>query len=396
MKHVLLIAVLILAIAASFLVREPEPVGKGQPASITAKLEDSDVASTTSTNASHVRPAIDWNARAAQIVNRMKGGTYSFVSKRGTYSVDMSDLQPIEVEGNVGVEFFITARREGKPVGFGKDGSVETERIRYFFPTDDPDEFKLKVSNVIDAIAKDGSNIEKGKIGRTTSMFSPLSGNNNPSDGRCVDDTKNNWANTVNSTNARLCRSTGDDQIDIGAYVGTGSGSGNYYLGRTGLIFNTSAIPDTDEILNAYISLYVTASSTYAGPASVGHVPKTYITPFSPANDGNFTTTDFDNFTNTKLAELSFSAISAAGYTNWPFNSDGLASVSKTGNSRYYLRNDYDVDNITPVNGSDELEGTGSSGFTGHLAENTNDPILVVEHGVAPPPAALPADIIWY
>jgi len=53
----------------------------------------------------------------------------------------VSEIKKIEVKEQSGIEYFAKAWRNGKQVGFGKDGSVEIERFRVFNPpilVDDP------------------------------------------------------------------------------------------------------------------------------------------------------------------------------------------------------------------------------------------------------------------
>src|SRR3990167_3637881 len=53
----------------------------------------------------------------------------------------ISKVEAIEVGGSHGIELFAKAWKNGKQMGFGKDGSVEIERFRIFNPpilVDDP------------------------------------------------------------------------------------------------------------------------------------------------------------------------------------------------------------------------------------------------------------------
>jgi len=55
--------------------------------------------------------------------------------KKGDFDIEIiGDIKEIEVNGVNGIELFATAKKNGKPCGFGKDGSIDIERFRFFNP----------------------------------------------------------------------------------------------------------------------------------------------------------------------------------------------------------------------------------------------------------------------
>jgi len=119
-----------------------------------------------------------------------------YIDSKYGITVEIQSLVKIER----GIEIFAKAWRNGEPIGFGKDGTVEIEKFRIYNPpilvpdgttrteieVDTGKEFQannfkedliaavqITLAHTIKVVAKDGSNIVKGKIGNTTSTFFP-------------------------------------------------------------------------------------------------------------------------------------------------------------------------------------------------------------------------------
>lgn len=106
-------------------------------------------------------------------------------------------------------------------------------------------------------------------------------------------------------------------------------------------VFDTSALPDTCTINSALLGETVAASVYALGDDGVAPVAYTY--------DGAFNTDDY-GYTKYGTTILSpyknLSTMTTTGiYYNWSFNSDGVAAISKTGNTPIALRIRADIGN---------------------------------------------------
>lgn len=116
-------------------------------------------------------------------------------------------------------------------------------------------------------------------------------------------------------------------------------------LNRCFLLFDTSALPDTATIVSATLSLYGSSKSDLL-----------YITPSlgvyssSPASDTNLVNGDYDQVGGTLYSDvISYNSISTSGYNDFTLNSSGMAAISKTGISKFSVRNyNYDALDTEP------------------------------------------------
>lgn len=295
--------------------------------------------------------------------------------KKDGYTIEIQSVS--EIAG--GVEVFIRAWKGKKQIGF-VDGTVEVERVRIFNPpilVDDPDgdiiqewddesghhartlkedpteALKQVLTHVVKSVGKEGSDIVKGKIGRTTSTFYPHSSDGDIyATGAGFATVRAAATGTVSNTNATEL---------YGFYEGGASDE----LHRGFFHFDTSAIPDADTISAATFALVQTSS--FVGTPEGGLVQS------SAASDTSLATTDYNDLGSTEGATRL--TITSGATNTWTLNSTGLTWISKTGYTKLGLRLGRDIDNSDP--------GTTPHYFRMYASEQTgttNDPVLVVTH----------------
>lgn len=330
---------------------------------------------------------------------RIKSEEIVRVGHVGRFSKDKLE---IEIQGlgklERGVEVFVRAWKEGKPLGFGSKGDVEIERIRIYNPPilvpdpngdvicewddidgnhhikiyrEDPQEaLRQTLAHTISLIGQEDTEIVGGKVGNTTSTFHP-----DPSvevstfDGFVRNTTGADYAAVQSATDGDVINdtSTGDRGIrnsDVG---------GSYSIFRSAFLFDTSSIPDTDSITSATFSLYGTGSASEdVDTDSVSVVAST------PASNTAIALGDFDQFGTTKLAtDITIASWNTGAYNDFTLNASGLAAISKTGITKLGARTAKDISATTP---------TGENYVFTHYADQTgttNDPKLVVVHASA-------------
>lgn len=307
--------------------------------------------------------------------------------KTGKYTISINKIRKIDN----GIELYLKAFKYTRRIGFGKQGKIETERIKIINPpvfidsTNWDKEFisshkRLKIEDhryliedpkqalidtilrVIKIIGKNDKKIISGSIGNTTTVvYSNAGGDGGVYAGG---DTWSNIRGAASGTN-EASETTGACYSED---------SGDVWMERVFLPFDTSSLPDTDTISSATIQLYGTGKwdNDNDSEAYVAIVQSTQASPTSLA-DG-----DFDAIGTTAFSdELDISSYNTSGFNTFTLNSSGIANISKTGYSQFALREGHDLENI-PVAG-----GAGISGVTNRMADytgTTSDPILTIVH----------------
>ena len=319
------------------------------------------------------------------------------------YDIEVLEIKAIEG----GVELLAKAwTPDGKQVGFGKDGTVEIERFRIFNPpiratgtvrVVNIDGKDNNIADVVEDLPKallqtlahtiktvkaqhPDNNVISGKIGNTTSTFFPDADAESTSfDGRATIGTagvsfasvRGGNGTAVNDTLATLA----------GALLNASTVSNEYFdMGRGFYLFDTSAIPDTDTIDSATLSVIATAKEETIISQSIGWTVAT------TASNTGATATDYENSLAavTRLAtDITIASIDVGGstYTDWALNASGLTNISKTGVSKFCEKLSADIDNSAPTWASG-----GAASITirnAETADTTSDPKLVVVHSVA-------------
>jgi len=182
--------------------------------------------------------------------------------------------------------------------------------------------------------------------------------------------------NTSGASYATERARTNGDSVDytgasiplIGEYV-----AGVYQMTRLAFLFDTSAIPDTDTIDSATMTVSYNSSggnnqteATY--PANLSLVSA------SPAGTSSLVVGDFDLFGSTKYGtDVTLASFVSGGTGAFTLNASGLANISKTGNTGLGIRPSNDF--------SDSTAPTARSYAYMYHSEQTgtaNDPVLVV------------------
>jgi len=334
---------------------------------------------------------------------------------KGGFDIEIiGDIKQVEVNGCNGIELFATAYKNGKQCGFGKDGSVEIERFRFFNPPVlvddengdiirereeenietgikeikqrklkyDPEEaIKQDLVHTVSVIAKDNKNIIKGKIGNTASTFYPAAGENSPVDGYVQ---RGDWEDhseafsTVRTSAGTLSGDT-DAILNTWVSIACSTVSNEFRFIRRGIIlFDTSALSG-EQVDSAILSTYCYNKGVANGAPSLDIVSS------NPASNSSLANSDYDynDFGTTVFATKTISSIGTSGYNNFSLNSSGKLNISTTGISKFGMRINWD----TTGSFGGSWTSNGQFYYSGYAADETGtakDPKLVVQHSDAP------------
>lgn len=308
----------------------------------------------------------------------------------------MLEIEIIDVnEIDGGVEIFAKAFNDAGQIGFGKTGTVDIERFIIKNPpilVEDADGdivIKTEENIILDLPATETRYREDPEEATIQALEQTIAGMKNRHDdssiivGKVGNTTETAYASVSaymfnSNTNFATLRADGTSvgynttSTSEAVFIGGKSGS-NYLGGRDIYHFDTSAIPDTDDIDSAVFSVKFTGSgqkneTTYPANGALVGVTGT------PDED----TSDFGKVNETRYADtdvLVADVYNTSGYADWTMNATGLADISKTGTTYLGLR---------PANQfSDSTAPTARSYALGYYAASsgtTNDPKLVVEH----------------
>lgn len=297
-----------------------------------------------------------------------------------------------------GVQVQVRTWSDGAQVGFGKDGSVDIERINIYYPNfeiETPDGIVVQSGIRMDGVPYEirtkedpeqallndilhtlrvkkeffvgSSKIITGKLGNTTSTFNSVSGATSPCDGSCINAPgSSSWA-TVQGASA----GTSASAVDTNGNPYTRLSGANYSISRPIWNFDTSDIPDSDIISSATFSVYV--ESTNIGDADANAFIR--LTTATPASTSDVVTGDFDQAGSTTLGtDKTISSITSSAYADWALNAAGISHISKTGVTSFATREGHDVNNDPITTGWNYIidRAADSAGGT--------PPKLVVEH----------------
>ncbi len=310
-----------------------------------------------------------------------------------------------EIDG--GVEVFVRAWKGNEQLGFG-DGTVETERIRIFNPpimvpdpagnvvrpwTDDRGQthelkyredpleaLKETIAHTVHLVAKDGSKIEKGKIGRTTTtLFPDPNPETNTVDGRAVNGlTDNQTFATIRAANGDV---TSDSTNTTNVCLNSGTNADTWSaLCRGFALFKTSDIGAGQTVSAATFSIVVTAKTTTITD-SYGVVGATTASNTAIAMaDYQGTVANTTRYA-TDISGASMVADSAT-YNDFSFNATGISAVLVTSITKIGLRTKSDIDSVAPTyvsGGQAQIDWVNAD-----TAGTTTDPKLTVVHAATP------------
>jgi len=316
----------------------------------------------------------------------------------------MNDFE-IEVIGDIkeiegGIELFAKAWKNGKQLGFGKDGTIDIERFRIFNPpvlvddqngeivrdlTDidtkelkqrklkyDPAEaIRQSLENTIRLVGKEDTKIIEGKIGNTTSTFYSTA-----QDAALYREHKSESWSTIKEN----ATGTKNSSAAYGAVAMQPEASSNLWKGlyRAGFPFDTSSL-NGQVVSSATFSVY-----GYLEQDTGGYGIEMNIYSFTPTNIDATSGTDYyyTHFGTTAFSSSkNLAAYSTSGYNDFTLNASGIASISVVGEKTGFGTREptYDAGSTTPSWQS----GQPSSYMWCYYSEETattKDPKLVVEH----------------
>lgn len=183
-------------------------------------------------------------------------------------------------------------------------------------------------------------------------------------DGSCLSAANATWS-TVRSASASEFASSSSATFSVEAYLS----GGVYRINRAFLLFDTSPIRNGAQISSATLSIYKNDTAIQNADTS-----SACLVASTPASDTDLVVGDYDQVGTTRLAtDIAYSTISTGAYFTFTLNATGIAAISKTGITKFGVRDKRDLDNSAP---------TGSNSITCVSADSaTNKPYLTVNYG---------------
>lgn len=327
------------------------------------------------------------------------------------YKIEIISIEKIEK----GVQVLARAwMPNGKQIGFGRDGSVDIERFRIFNPSimvQDPlGDIEITTVNpptVAEAFRGEGEQIEvlhyrkdpkaaimrtlcvvlnakkqtftdtkitEGLIGSTSSTFISVAGSNSPMDASVQNQDESVWSTCRDAT-------AGDESntIQPKSNVYVGQFSSNYYIGRAFLLFDTSAITDTDTLDSATLTL--TAEGLVEDYDNDAYAYQAIYQATPAANDA-IVNGDFDQISRTIFSnKIDIGTWDGTdGNTNvYTLTTAGKAEIDFAGISKFSIQLGHDAENHVYNSG-----GSNENSARFYMADQgSNQPLLTVEHSVA-------------
>jgi hypothetical protein len=150
-----------------------------------------------------------------------------------------------------------------------------------------------------------------------------------------------------------------------------------YIISRAILQFNTASIDDAHIIKSAVMSVYGNSKSD-----TDGQMDGINVYSATPASTTAIASSDYQQCGTTAHATtITYASWSTSGFNAFTFNSSGESSVSKTGYTQMCLReSSYDGDGGSPTW---SYAGGHNNLIRGDSVDGSNDPKLVVNHGLA-------------
>lgn len=329
--------------------------------------------------------------------------------RRQNNDIEITSIKAIEG----GVEIFARAwSKDGKQIGFGRDGSVDIERFVFINPpvlVPDPngtierkttdnltgeisiDKFRedakeailQTLDHTIFVTKKfDNKNIVAGKIGKTTTTVFPNAGTGTaPVDGFC----NRTSGGGESYATLRSSAGTGSDATSVQLRARLHARNivnPNLYeiLDRAIIGFPTSAV-GSDDISSVVLSVFVKILTQTLEDTTINF---TSVTPGSEstivASDYNIANYGSVNFTTGVL----ISTMSTGAFLDSTLNAAGRANINGAGNSIFAMRLGFDIDD----NFGNSYCGDCDTSMRASAADETGttqDPKLVIVHaGVAP------------
>jgi RHS repeat-associated protein len=303
------------------------------------------------------------------------------------------EIQKVE-EIEDGVQVFVRGWRNGSPLGFGADGSVEIERIKIINPPilvrregelhEDLEAALIEsVVHTVSVIGQENTSIMIGKVGNTTTTVYPAAGATSPVDGwvrlNLSLGAGQTWSTMRGAATGGLAGVSETSQVYYNNEADNTSGNWRV-IQRSPFLFNTASIPDADTITQATLSLYgVSKLNTLNATANQSHL---HVVASTPASNSNVTVNDYNDFGTTDFGSVTWTSFSTSSYNNIILNASGRAAISKTSVTKFGTRSGADLDNDQPTWGS--TNRVYIEGYYADQTGTTNDPKLIIQHGTTP------------
>lgn len=305
------------------------------------------------------------------------------------------EIQKIE-EIEEGVQVFVRGWRNGSPLGFSADGSVEIERIKIINPPilvrkdgelyeDLEAALKESVVHTVSVIGQENTAIQIGKVGNTTTTVYPAAGATSPMDGwvrlNYTLGTAPAWSTIRGAATGGLAGVSDATQVYYNNEADNSSNPGGWrVIQRSAFLFNTASIPDGDTINQATLSLYgLSKVNTLSATVNQSNL---HVVASTPASNSTITTSDYNDFALTDFGSIAYSSFSTTSYSNIALNASGIGAISKTSITKLGTRSGADLDNDQPT-----WSATNRVYIEGYYADQmgtTNDPKLIIQHGTTP------------
>ena len=322
-----------------------------------------------------------------------------YVSAEYEVKIDIQSIEQIED----GVTILFKAWKDDKPLGFGKDGTIEIERVNIHNPPilvgdsngeivrewtdritgelkqrklrEDPAEaIRQVISHNVTLIGKDGTNIVKGKVGNTHETYFPAAGANSPVDGyvnrNAVDEV---WADIrTGAGNASSDTATGGFDLYFQASASIDQWR---WMSRAIFLFNTASI-GSDVVDSAIFSIWGHTSKIDNFSQSVS------IASSTPANNDALVDADYGQIGTTKFAtDITIASWNISGYNAFTLNAVGIAAINTGGITKFGAGLSGDIGDVEPTWSS--LTAVGVRPRFADQSGTSEDPKLVVVHSEA-------------
>ena len=300
--------------------------------------------------------------------------------------------KPVKING--GIRVYVRAwDKDDNPVGFGKDGTIETEKFNIINPpilvsdllgdidasrTDDKGVFHERrvredlqealirsLERTIKTVGKDGKNIIKGSIGNTTTTIYTTQDGYQRIDGSLT------WSQAHNGNGAAF-------NIENNLSLEWNGTAGAWTrVSRNKMLCDTSTIPDTDTISS--VTLTLNGSRNDAGDV---HSAFFKITNHDTDNNA---AAEFQHWLALPPVSWSDTSVGDADVVVdndnvWTFNATGIAGINKTGITGIGLVLKADFDDSEPG-------GTGNwqvDWYNSFVGTADQDPFLTIVHAATP------------
>jgi len=328
----------------------------------------------------------------------------------GDIKVEILSLEKIQVGHLHGVEIYARAWKNGKPLGWGKDGSVEIERFRIFNPpilVDDPNgdivrewtdrdtgelrQRKLRedpiqaireaLVHTIKVSGKENAKVIKGKIGRTTDTFYPDADPESTSVDGLANELGTNltWSEIRNGTGYQAYDNTNHD---IEVMLGEGEAEDRWLqLRRAIIVFDASAIDSGVTITDVTLSIY-----GYGKKNNIGNNISINIVSSNPSSNTSLTGGDYDSLGTTKFCDtnIDYNSWSTGSYNDFSFNTSGIdyvqTAIESDGIVKLGAREaKYDITGSKPTSNGNNQEDA-IVGYTAEEPGTAKDPKLVITY----------------